>query len=117
MTTNATAFSALTEQQQILVLSAYAFDLTMVAREGYVAGGDGLSDPQLLRRINEVQHRVTSAILSRLTGDTERYPDEDLIKVIGAGEGGDQVSAWFRSSFRSAWRIAFGSDLERRHVE
>ena len=109
--TNTTAFLALTEEQQVLVLSSYAYELTMVAREGYVAGGDGLSDPRLLRRINEVQHRVTSAILSRLKGSLERYPDEVLINVIGAGEGGDGVNARLRSSFRDAWRMAFGRDL------
>jgi len=115
--TNTEAFSALTEQQQVLVLSAYAHDLTMVAREGYVAGGDGLSDPRLLRRINEVQHRVTSAILSRLKGSLERYPDEVLINVSGAGDGGDEVNARLRSSFRAAWRIAFGDDLGERSRE
>jgi hypothetical protein len=111
MTTNTTAFSALTAEQQVLVLSAYAFNLTMLAREGYVAGGDGLSDPRLLRRINEVQHRVTSAILSRLKDSAERYPDDVLISVIGAGESGDGVNARLRSSFQDAWRMAFGVDL------
>ena len=93
------------------MLSAYAHELTIVAREGYEAGGYGLSDPQLLRRINEVQHRVASAILSRLKGSTERYPDEVLIDVIGAGAGSDSMSARFRSSFRRSWRIALGHDL------
>lgn len=111
MTANAKAFCSLTEQQQALVLSAYAHELTIAAREGYVAGDDGLTDPQLLRRINEVQHRVADAILSRLKGRTERYPDEVLIDVIGAGASSDPMSARFRSSFRHAWRIALGHDL------
>jgi len=111
MTANAKAFGSLTEMQQALVLSAYAHELTIDARGGYVAGGDGLTDPQLLRRINEVQHRVAAAILSRLKSCKERYPDEVLINVIGAGAENDQMSARFRSSFRRAWKIAFGHNL------
>ena len=112
MKTTTAAFSALTEPQQVLVLSAYAHDLTIIARHGYVSGGDGLSDPQLLRRINEVQHRVTDAIFARLKGNAERYPDDALIAVIGAGEGGDRMNAQFRSSFCVAWKLAFGRGLD-----
>jgi hypothetical protein len=108
MTSIATAFCALTLEQQTLVLAAYAHDLTIVARESYTVGGTDLSDPQLLRSINEVQHRIASAILSRLSGDEARYPDMVLLNVIGVGEGDDPMSSRFRASFRQAWRIAFG---------
>jgi hypothetical protein len=58
-------FLALTEQQQALGLAAYSHDLTILAREGYEAGTERLSNPLLLRRLNEVQHRVPSVIFSR----------------------------------------------------
>ncbi|MDR3457946.1 MAG: hypothetical protein P4N60_10905 [Verrucomicrobiae bacterium] len=103
------AFSALTEQQQALVLAAYAHELTMLARAGYEAGTVLLSDPSMVRRVNEVQHRVTSAIFSRLNNCSERYPDDVLIDVVTGGT--DRDGERFRSSFRRAWHTALGSEF------
>ncbi len=105
------AFSALTEQQQALVLAAFAFELTILARDGYEAGTEELSDPQLVRRINEVQHRVSIAIVSRLKNDPGRYPDDVLMDIV-AGSGADKLSAQLRSSFCRAWDTAIGRPLE-----
>jgi hypothetical protein len=102
-------FSALTEEQQALVLAAYAHELTVLARDGYEAGTERLSDPLLLRRINEVQHRVTAAISSRLKNNKERYPDEVLIDIIAGGDDG--LGKQLRSSFRRAWRWALGAEI------
>lgn len=105
------AFSALTEQQQALVLASYAFELTILARDGYEAGTEKLSDPQLVRRINEVQHRVTIAVVSRLKNDKSRYPDDVLMDII-VGSGADKLSAHLRSSFLRAWQTAVGTPVE-----
>jgi hypothetical protein len=112
MTTNfKNAFSALPEQQQALVLAAFAFELTILARDGYESGTEELSDPQLVRRINEMQHRVSIAIVSRLKNDTGRYPDDVLMDIV-VGSGADKLSAQLRSSFLRAWDTAIGTPLE-----
>ena len=102
-------FSALTEEQQAVVLAAYAHELTILAREGYEAGTEQLSDPLLVRRLNEVQHRVTGAFLSRLMSNEERYPDDVLIDIIAGGD--DAFGARLHSSFRRAWRVALGAEM------
>ena len=102
-------FSVLTEAQQALVLTAYAHELTILAREGYEPGTEQLSDPLLLRRLNEVQHGVTDAIFSRLNGSKERYPDDVLINIIAGGDDG--LGARLRCSFRRAWLIALGTEM------
>ena len=103
------AFAALTEEQQTLVLASYAHELTLVARGGYEAGTEQLSDPALVRRVNEVQHRVTGAIVSRLISSKERYPDDVLIDII-AGES-ERDGRRFSSSFRTALQRSLGSKL------
>ncbi len=108
-------FSALTEEQQVVVLAAYAHELTILARDGYETGTEQLSDPLLVRRLNEVQHRVTSAILSRLQSSDERYPDDVLMDIITGGE--DRLGVRLRSSFRSAWRVAFGAEMSESVTE
>ena len=96
-------FLALTEQQQSLVLAAYSHDLTILARYGYEAATERLSNPLLLRRLNEVQHRVVGAILSRLSGNKNRYPDDVLIDIIAGGDDG--FGRTLQSSFRRALGI------------
>lgn len=104
------AFSALTVEEQLLVLAAYAHELTILARDGYEAATEQLSDPRLVRRVNEVQHRVTSAIYSRLKRSEERYPDEVLVDIVAGGE--DSLGSRLRSSLRRAWRVALGAELD-----
>jgi hypothetical protein len=105
-----TEFAMLTEHRQALVLAAYAHELTILARNGYEVGTEQLSDPQLVRRLNEVQHRVASAIVSRLQGSKERYPDDALIDII-TGAGGDMFSVQLHLSFLRSWNHAFGTEL------
>jgi len=104
------AFSALTEHEQALLLASFAHELTMVAREGYEAGTERLSNPELLRRINEIQHKIASAIVARLSSNQQRYPDGALISII-VSSGTDEFSRHLRSAFRRAWKIAFATEL------
>jgi hypothetical protein len=103
-------FSALTEDRQAVVLAAYAHELTIVARDGYEAGTERLSNPLLLRRLNEVQHRVASAILDRLQGNQERYPDDVLIDIVVGG--GDDLGRRLHASFCRAWQVALGVPIK-----
>ena len=100
------AFSVLTGEQQVRVLASYAHELTMIAREGYEVGTEHLTNPALVRRINEIQHRVTSAIVSRLANCEKRYPDDVLIEIIASDSEHDGKR--FSEAFKRAWRMATG---------
>jgi hypothetical protein len=57
-------------------------ELTVIARDSYEVGQDGLTNPQRVRRINEVQHRVSAYLYALLRGDSQRYTDDVLVKII-----------------------------------
>ena len=71
---------------QAQILASYAHWLTMLARETYEVGKEGVTDPVTLRRLNEVMHRVTAHILALLKEKKERYPDDVLLSIIIAPE-------------------------------
>jgi hypothetical protein len=54
----------------------------IVARESYEVGGDGLTNPQWARRVNEVQHRVSALLWASLRGDSQPFPDEFLVRLV-----------------------------------
>jgi hypothetical protein len=68
------------EKSDFLIRLAHA--LTILARETYDAGGEGLSQPIRLRLINEIQHRVMGFLIALREPDARRYPDEVLVRII-----------------------------------
>ncbi len=79
------AFSALETEGQARFLARFAHNLTVAARDAYVAGGYGLTDPARVRAINEVQHRVTGHLRMLLEDDPKRYPDDVLVRMFLEG--------------------------------
>jgi hypothetical protein len=75
-------FSAYSIEEKKEFLAQMVYELTVVARGCYEAGAEGLTDPQRLRRINEVQHRVSAFLWALLRDDPRRYPDDVLIKIV-----------------------------------
>jgi hypothetical protein len=63
-------------------LAHLIYDLTVVARDSYAVEDDGLSNPQRVRIINEVQHRVSAFLWALLRNDPQRYPDDILVRII-----------------------------------
>jgi hypothetical protein len=63
-------------QQQFLALLAYR--LTLKGRETYRTGNTGLSAPERLKGINEVQHRILSKLSSSLRDAPTGYSDEQF---------------------------------------
>ena len=57
-------------------------EITLIARDSYEVGQDGLTNPQRVRRINEVQHRLSAFLCALLSDDPDRYPDDVLAKII-----------------------------------
>lgn len=96
------SYSALRTKEQACFLAHFAHDLTVVARDAYEVGGDGLSDPALVRAINEVQHRVTSHLSALLRDDPKRYPDGVLIEIFLEGYGNITLDRQLSAAFERA---------------
>ena len=76
------SFSALAPGEQAEFLALLAHELTIVARDPDEVGQDGLTDPARMRVINEIQHRVTAALIAMLKSDPRRYPDDVLVRIV-----------------------------------
>src|SRR3979411_2691951 len=84
-------------------LASLSHQLTVAGRDSYVVQGNGLTKPEFLRLINEIQHRVSACLSELLSGErTESFersiagwvlecPDEDV-----------------RTHAISAWKFAKG---------
>ncbi len=75
-------FSTYSPDEKIDFLIQFAHALTILARDTYEVGTEGLSKPSRLRIINEVQHRVTSFLIALMKNDVKRYPDDTLVRII-----------------------------------
>ena len=69
-------------QEKIDFLVHFAHTLTILARDTYAVGEDGLTHPSRLRTINEVQHRVTSFLIALRKDEAQRYPDNVLVRIM-----------------------------------
>jgi hypothetical protein len=75
-------FSSYTLTEKEEFLAGLMHELTIIARDSYEVGQDGLTNPQRVRRVNEVQHRVSAFLWALLRNDLKRYPDDILIKIV-----------------------------------
>ncbi|HEY0080735.1 MAG TPA: hypothetical protein VGB73_19180 [Pyrinomonadaceae bacterium] len=75
-------FSSYSRSEKEEFLAQLMYELTLVARASYEAGGDGLTELQRVRRINEVQHRISAFLLALLRDEPQRYPDDVLVRII-----------------------------------
>ena len=68
------------DREEILVYLMH--ELTIIVRDSYEVGRDGLTNPQRVRRINEVQHCVSAYLYALMSSNSQRYPDDVLIRII-----------------------------------
>lgn len=64
----AVAAEQLTRDETCRFLARLAFELTIAARDTYIAGSEDIADPRQLRAFNEIQHRVTSSLVDAMAG-------------------------------------------------
>jgi hypothetical protein len=76
------AFSSYSAEEKKEFLAQLSYELTVVARGCYEVGTEGLAEPQRLRRVNEVQHRVSAFLWALLRDDPRRYPDDVLLRIV-----------------------------------
>jgi hypothetical protein len=69
-------------QEKIDFLVQFAHALTILARDTYAVGEDGLTNPVRLRIINEIQHRVTGCLMALCKDAAKRYPDDVLVRIL-----------------------------------
>jgi len=77
-----TVFVSFSSDEKAEFIAQLIYELTLVARESYEAGGYGLDDPKRMRRINELQHHTSAYLSALLRSDAGRYPDEVLVRII-----------------------------------
>jgi len=68
--------------------------MTIVARGTYVGGTEDIADPRRLRLLNERQHRVTGHICHLLAGDTKRYDDDSIVRIVVAEDDPELLNAF-----------------------
>jgi len=52
-------------------LATLSYELTIFGRAAYEVGTNGLTRPELLRHINEIQHRVSACLSQLLQGESD----------------------------------------------
>jgi hypothetical protein len=75
-------FCKYSSQEKIDFLVQFAHALTILARDTYAVGENGLTNPARLRSINEIQHRVIGFLMALRKNDPKRYPDDVLVRII-----------------------------------
>jgi hypothetical protein len=105
-------FSSCSSEEKKVFVAHLMHELTVVARDSYEVGADGLTNPRRVRKINEIQHRLSSFLRSLLRDDPRRYPDELIVRmVLEASEDEDfrRQLAWaFESAHRFATALGVG---------
>ena len=94
-------FIALSERLKLIFLAQLSHSLTVAARESYEIGTERLVKPELLRKVNEFQHRISSCMLYVLSG-TSITSFERLIASHALG----QSDASFLHLASWAWQKA-----------
>ena len=87
-------YCALSASEQLRVLADYAHELTVIARGTYIPQTEDIADPRRLRLVNEVQHRVTGHIRRLISGTTERYPDDVIVRIIIAEDDAELLKGF-----------------------
>ena len=66
-------FSSLTSNEQMKFLAHFSHYLTVVARDTYEVGTENITNQPKMRTVNEIQHQISSHLLSLLENSLERY--------------------------------------------
>ena len=96
----------LPHEDQLRFLVRLSFELTIAGRCSYEAGTEDLVHPRQLRRVNEIQHRVTACLSQLLNGTC---PDGFLASVADwvLTSQNCELDGWLRR----AWSEAKGRSL------
>ena len=79
-------------------------ELTIVGRNGYEAGTDELINPRQLRRVNEVQNKVTACLSQLLEGECPDGFVESIAQRVLA-EDDDELKCMLERSMASSEKV------------
>jgi hypothetical protein len=88
---------SLAEKEEFI--AQFIYELTIVGRGTYVVGQDGLTEPQRLRLINEVQHRLSAYLLALLRHNERRFPDDVLLRIVLEWGNDHELEQQLRATF------------------
>jgi hypothetical protein len=102
MPINLDSLVALDKPSQVGTLLAFAWNLTVAAREAYVPGSLEIASPAILRGVNEAMHQVLQHAQHVLEAKQGEYPDDGLADVLAemarqTGIGRQLDWAWARA--------------------
>lgn len=98
-------FSSYTQSEKKEFLAQLMYELTIVVRDSYEVGADGLTNPQRVRRVNEVQHRLSAFLGKLLRDDPQRYPDDSLVRIVLEQTGDEILEQQMLAAFAHAHRL------------
>ncbi|MBA3239732.1 MAG: hypothetical protein H0T60_00710 [Acidobacteria bacterium] len=75
-------FASYSHAEKKEFLAQLMYELTLITRDSYEVGQDGLTNSRRVRRVNEVQHRVSAFLWALLRNDPQRFPDDVFIKIV-----------------------------------
>jgi hypothetical protein len=109
----AQTFSALSSDEQAGLVAQWSHLLTIDARDTYIPGTQGIADPVRLRGFNEIQHRVSSQLLSILEADDKRCPDDVFLNNLV--ESAQELRALLLQTELEKWGKTHG-EVKRRRI-
>ena len=95
-------FEEMSSLEKSRLLARFMYELTLEARNFYGPGGEQAIEPNKLRFVNEVQHRVTRFIEQILIDDPARPSDEVTLRLLLAPRAEKSIeglvhAAWVRT--------------------
>ena len=95
-------FHALPTPDQARFLVTFAHHLTIVGREAYEVGTDGVTSPNVLRQLNEVQHRLMGILHALLSPQPSPSPHDTEPSAIMTQSSFDALASRFQWAFNRA---------------
>ena len=92
---------SLSVAEQSQLLSLFGHELTVLGRSSYEFQGPGVTDPRLLRDLNEIQHRVYGQLASLTRCGQPDFPADILASWL-FGEEKPHLQQGLASAFERA---------------
>lgn len=90
-------------EEQAAFLAVLGHKLTVIGRFSYETQGEGVRDPQLLRGVNEIHHRLYAQLRSLLVRRQSQFDAESMVRWL-VPEGNPSLHQNCLDAFEEALR-------------